>query len=239
MAFLQSAPPRQPIFRAPPVVMWLLALLVALHVARIIQPPVRSMFLVFEYGLIPARYSRAFLDTHPAGWWERALPFVTHMGLHDSFTHLAINSLFLLAFGPIVARRFGAPLFLLFFLVCGVAGAGLYVGMNWNAAEPMIGASGAISGLMAAAMRMLPTQLPWAMPGETPLAPVWSRQVLTFALIWAAVNFIGGVMGFGIGGEPGTIAWQAHLGGFLAGLLLADVFDWLRPRPLVRSLGDG
>ena len=59
----------------------------------------------------------------PGTVWERAIPFVSYMGLHASWTHLVINCLWLLAFGPVVARRFGSVLFLVFFLVCGVAGA--------------------------------------------------------------------------------------------------------------------
>ena len=141
-----------------------------------------------------------------------------------------INCLWLLAFGPIVARRFGAALFLGFFVVCGVAGAATYLALNWGSAVPVVGASGAISGLMAAALRMLPEQTPWAVPGATPLAPVFSRQILIFSAVWAAINLLTGVTGLGMGGDSGLVAWQAHLGGFVAGLLLAGGFDRLRPR---------
>jgi membrane associated rhomboid family serine protease len=239
MAFLQSLPPRQPVFRAPPVVMWLLALLVALHVARVIQPPLRSTFLLYAYGLVPARYGHAFLASHAATFWEQALPFVSHMGLHADFAHLALNCILLLAFGPVIARRFGAPLFLLFFLLCGLVGAGVSLAVNWGSSEPGIGASSAASGLMAAAVRMLPAQLPWAVPGEAPLAPLWSRPVLIYSLIWAVVIFISGLFSAGAEGMHGHFIWQAHMGAFLAGLLLASLFDWLRPRPLARSLGEG
>ena len=111
----------------------------------------------------------AFLAAHnadPGGWLERAIPFVSYMGLHNDLTHLAINSLWLLAFGPIVARRFGGFLFLLFFLVCGVAGAATHLAFNWGSLVPVIGASGAISGLMAAGLRLLPSQAPWAHAGR-------------------------------------------------------------------------
>ena len=234
MAFLQSAPPRQPIFRAPPVVLWLIAALCVLHLLRVAQPLPAPDLIIVKYALIPARYSQ-----HIGTLWERAVPFVTYMGLHNDLIHLGINCLWLLAFGPIVARRFGAVLFLVFFAVCGVLAAAAHLALNWGETLPVIGASGAISGLMAAALRMLPTQIPWAMPGETPLAPIFSRQVLVFSLVWAAINVFAGVTGLGMGGETGLIAWQAHLGGFAAGLLLAGVFDTLRPRPLAHSLSDG
>jgi membrane associated rhomboid family serine protease len=237
MAFLQSAPPRQPIFRAPAVVLWLIAALAGLHALRLWLPSALGQDMVYEYALIPARYSHAFVASQAglaASWpgtvLERAIPFVSYMGLHNDWTHLVINSLWLLAFGPVVARRQGPLLFLVFFLVCGVAGALTYVALNWGSPVPVVGASGAISGLMAAALRMLPGQAPWAEPGTAPLAPLFSRQILIFTLVWAAINIVAGVTGLGVGGQSGLIAWQAHLGGFLAGLLLCGPFDALRPR---------
>jgi membrane associated rhomboid family serine protease len=237
MAFLQSAPPRQPIFRAPAVVLWLIAALAGLHALRLWLPSALGQDMVYEYALIPARYSHAFVASQAglaASWpgtvLERTIPFVSYMGLHNDWTHLVINSLWLLAFGPVVARRQGPLLFLVFFLVCGVAGALTYVALNWGSPVPVVGASGAISGLMAAALRMLPGQAPWAEPGTAPLAPLFSRQILIFTLVWAAINIVAGVTGLGVGGQSGLIAWQAHLGGFLAGLLLCGPFDALRPR---------
>ncbi len=143
-----------------------------------------------------------------------------------------INCLWLLAFGPIVARRWGNVLFLVFFLVCGVAGACAYLAMNWGSAVPVVGASGAISGLMAAAVRMMPgSSAPWmTVVGEPKLAPLFSRQILMFTGVWAAINFLTAMIDLGGGGERGLIAWQAHLGGFVAGLVLCGVFDALRPR---------
>jgi membrane associated rhomboid family serine protease len=233
MAFLQSSPPRQPFFRAPPIVVWLIACLAGLHAARVWLPANRAQDIVYEYGFVPARYSRAFLESRmadPGTIWERAIPFVSYMGLHNDWTHLIINSLWLLAFGPIVARRYGALLFLVFFLTCGLAGAVTYLAFNWASPVPVVGASGAISGLMAAALRMLPGQAPWARPGAAPLAPLFSRQMVVFTLVWAAINLLAGVTGLGMGGENALIAWQAHLGGFVAGLLLCAPFDHLRPR---------
>ena len=233
MAFLQSAPPRQPIFRAPSVVLWLIGGLAVAHAARVMGPPARSLALIEQFAFVPARYSRAFLDSHMAqagSFWDRAVPFVSYMALHNDFTHLAVNCLWLLAFGPTVARRFGGLLFLIFFVACGVAGAAAHLAFNWGSPVPVIGASGAISGLMAAAVRMLPQIAPWAVPGEAPLAPIFSRQILVFTGVWAAINLLVGVTGLGFGGETGQIAWQAHLGGFVAGLFLCGAFDRLRPR---------
>jgi len=233
MAFLQSHPPRQPFFRAPSIVLWLVGTLVALHAVRILLPGSRAQDMVYEYGLMPARYSRAFLESRmldPGTVWDRAVPFVSYMGLHNDWTHLGINCLFLLAFAPIIARRFGSVLFLLFFIVCGVAGALAYLAFNWGSPAPVVGASGAISGLMAAALRMLPGQTPWAVAGETPLAPIFSRQMLVFTGMLVVISVLSGVAGLPLGGENAQVAWQAHLGGYAAGLFLCGPFDTLRPR---------
>jgi membrane associated rhomboid family serine protease len=243
MAFLQPHAPRQPVFRAPLVVLGMIALLVGAHVARTLVTPQQSLGWINQYAFIPARYSAQFLSQHGidgGGLWERAIPFLSYMGLHGDYTHVTINCLFLLAFGPIVARRFGVFLFLAFFMICGAAAAVTYLLLNWGSMEPVVGASGAISGLMAAGIRLLPTERPF-MPGqdppaESPMLPLWSRQIIMFTLIWAALNMVAGLTGLGMPGDAGMIAWQAHLGGYVAGLLLSGPFDALRPRSLGHQL---
>ncbi|HEX4636461.1 MAG TPA: rhomboid family intramembrane serine protease [Rhizomicrobium sp.] len=233
MAFLQSAPPRQPIFRAPAVVLWLIGVLTALHLLRVTRPGNQPESLIYEFGLYPIRYSRAYLESrmaNPGTLWERGIPFISYMGVHESWTHLIINSLWLLAFGPIVARRWGGVLFLAFFTTCGVAGAVTYLVFNWASPIAVIGASGAISGLMGAAFRMLPGQAPWVAQSEAPLASIFSRQILVFTCVWTAINLLTGLTGLGMGGEKALVAWQVHLGGYAAGLLLCAPFDRLRPR---------
>jgi membrane associated rhomboid family serine protease len=232
MAFLQSGPAHQPIFRAPAVVLVLIALLVAAHGARtLLLDPAASSDLIVTYAFIPARYAL------PGSFWDQAIPFVSYMALHGDWAHVTINCLWLLAFGPIVVRRFGTPLFLLFSLLCGVAAALTHLALNWGGIDPVVGASGAISGLMAAGLRLLPGRFPWAIPGG--LAPIFSRQILTFSIAWAVLNVVVGLIGGGFLGSEGAIAWQAHLGGYLAGLLLAGPFDALRPRSLAPPLSEG
>ncbi|HEY4274711.1 MAG TPA: rhomboid family intramembrane serine protease [Rhizomicrobium sp.] len=219
-------------FRAPAVVISLIALLVAAHGARAMMPPHLSAEMIDQFAFNPARYSPAFLAARnaiPDDWLAQAVPFVSYMALHNDLTHLLINSLWLLAFGPIVARRLGGFLFLLFFLTCGVAGALTHLAFNWGSPVPVIGASGAISGLMAAGLRLLPTQAPWAHPAREKLSPIFSRQILLFTAIWMGINLVAGLAGLGIGGTAVSIAWQVHLGGYLAGLFLVSAFDRLKP----------
>lgn len=223
------------------MVLWLIAILCLAHVARMSASPSGQLQILSNYAFIPARYSRAFLQSRmldPGSVLDRIIPFVSYIGLHNDFTHLGINCLWLLAFGPIVARRFGSMLFLVFFVICGVAAAGTYLACNWGSDIPVVGASGAISGLMGAALRMLPRNTPWQLMGDAPLAPILSRQMLVFSVLWVGVNLLAAFTGFGMAGESGMIAWQAHLGGYAAGVFLATPFDALRPRGVGQPLAD-
>lgn len=224
MAFLRETTEKQPFLTAPAVVLGLIAVLIGCHALRVFVFGRESDFVLVTYGFVPARYSHHYLALHgynPGSAIDQALPFVTYIFLHGSFAHVIVNSLWLLAFGPVVARRFGWLLFLLFFVVCGVAGAAAHLVCAWGSTAPVIGASAAISGLMGAAFRMLP--LP-SEPGR-PLAPVLSLRILVWSGSWVLINVLVGLTGLGTGGGVQLVAWQAHLGGYAAGLLLSGPFD--------------
>lgn len=216
MAFLQSQPPREPFLHAPGSVLGLIGALIIIHLA-VVFVPVPFEALV-PYAFIPARFADG------ASALELVLPLFSHMFLHGSFVHLIINCAWLLAFGPVVARRLGGPLFVVFFLMAGAAGALLQMAMAWGSPEAMIGASGGISGLMAASFRMM--RWPGVRPGVR-LVPLFSRPILVFSGLWLATNLIFGLTGFGSGGAD-QIAWQAHMGGYLFGLVAIGLFDRAR-----------
>ena len=225
MAFLQSAPPREPFLHAPPVVLWLIGLLVAVYAGLALAPPSVADSLTLRFAFIPARYAEG------GSFFALTIPFLSHMLLHGSVFHLVLNSVWLLAFGPIVARRYGTVPFLIFFALCGIAGAATHLAFNWGSHDAVIGASGGISGLMAAGIRML--RWPNTPPGQR-LAPLFSRPVLLFTGIWLATNLLFGMTGFGTDGELQQIAWLAHLGGYFCGLFGIGLLEaWLlrRTRP--------
>src|SRR5271155_4288336 len=235
MAFLHE-PERQPALRVPAVVVGLIFALVAAHIARMMVSTLLSDAIISNYAFFPARYSHDFLIAHnvaPQSFWDLAIPFVSHMFLRLNYTHLFINCVWLLPFGSIVARRFGSLTFVLFFLVCGIFGVVAYLITHWGSTEYAIGASGAISGLMAAAFRM--TALVNATDLQTysttvsadlrlhrPLAPILSPRIVVWTAVWLVINLVVGVTGLGAspGAGPQLIAWQAHMGGYIAGLLL-------------------
>ena len=154
--------------------------------------------------------------------------------------HLGINAVWLLAFGSAVARRFGPLRFLLFFAVTAAAGAAMHLATHYGELVPMVGASAAISGFMAAAMR-------FAFQGGGPLG-LWPRheahayhvpaaplrvalgdpRILAFLAVWFGLNMLLGLGSLSLAGEDQQVAWEAHIGGFLAGLLLFPLFDPVR-----------
>ncbi len=157
--------------------------------------------------------------------------FVTYALLHGNWAHVLLNVLWLVAFGAPVARRFGAVRFLLYAAVGAVAGAALHLAFFANSFQPLVGASAAISALMAGAARfLLVSRAPiWGgmanlRPAPPLLEVVRDRRVLTFVGVWFGINLVFGLTNAG-GIASGAVAWDAHLGGFAAGLLLFGLFD--------------
>ena len=217
---------RQPMLLVPWPVLFLIGVLAACYAAFVLAPAWLQNEILYRYAFIPADYSQAALagSGHPSGVLGLALPFVTYIFLHGSLSHLAINCIWMLPFGAVIARRYHALLFFVFFLVCGVAGAALHLAFNWGSQLAVIGASGAISGLMGAAFRMIGPPFLGEQVGFAPLAPVLSPRILLWSAVWIGINILAGVTGLGAGTEVRLIAWQAHLGGYFAGLLLAGPF---------------
>ncbi|MFI4934064.1 MAG: rhomboid family intramembrane serine protease [Caulobacterales bacterium] len=205
--FHERRPAREPLINAPWTILTLCLGLVALYVA---QGLLLSDSQVKQLALSPA--------TLRAGDWQGLF---TSLFLHGSWPHVLMNSVAVLAFGPPVARLMGtgargAPTFALFYLTCGViAGLG-YVVLNLNDAQPLVGASGAISGLLGAASRLI--------QGRGRIGPIFGSTVLGMGAAWIIVNVILGVSGLTPGANGMTVAWQAHVVGYIAGVLLIGPF---------------
>ena len=214
---------RQPLLNAPPIVLWAIGTLIVCHAVRVALPGGLPDMVLDQYGFIPARYSAAV--NHAFSLAELpalVIPLLSYMLIHADYTHAGINCLWLLVFGPVVARRLRPVRFLLFFVVCGVAAALVHLAVYWGSPVAVIGASGAISGLMGAGIRLLYGHLYERTDG---LAPVFSRPILMFSLVWAVVNIVSGILRIGVTGELSLVAWVAHLGGYFAGLFSIGMFD--------------
>ncbi|ACB94587.1 rhomboid family intramembrane serine protease [Beijerinckia indica] len=179
-----------------------------------------------------------FLNNGEPHYWT----VLTYAFLHGGWAHVGMNGLWFGAFGSAVARRFGSGRFLLFCAGGAIAGAFMHFLTHMADLQPIVGASAVVSAAMAAAIRFV--FQPGAPLGGTlgfsdvegddlyrqpalPLRDVFSdRQALTFLAFWFLSNFLFGVMPGSLGLTDATIAWEAHIGGFLFGLI---AFRWFDP----------
>jgi len=228
---------REPFFRAPKVVLILIAVLVFVHGAIQIAGPDWQIWSLYAFSFIPARITgdAAF----PAIWGSQVWSFLTYAFLHADMMHLFFNSLWFLIFGSVVARRLETSRFLLLAGAAAVVGAVATLLTHWGETAIVIGASGAVSGVMAASIPLMygaGLRLGDTYRTDiTTVTPLWPLEILTnrrafiFTLIWIAVTLFSGASGWTGASfvEEGRVAWEAHLGGFFAGLL---AFYWLDRR---------
>jgi membrane associated rhomboid family serine protease len=211
------------------------AVMIGVQLVRGFLPDELDLRLLLALAFIPARYSGAALEL-PGGYVTAVTSFVTYMIVHAGWVHLWVNVAWMLAFGSAVAKRLGNWGFIYFSIPCGVAGALTHLAFHFGEMAPVVGASAAISGQMAAALRLVfggTRGECWGFGrpdfAETPLPTLAQSladaRMLTVIAVWIALNL---VFGFGlvqINGADGGIAWEAHIGGFLCGLLIFGYFD--------------
>ncbi len=201
------------------------------------MPDELDLTLLLALAFIPARYSGAALEL-PGGYLTAVTSFVTYMVVHAGWVHLLVNLAWMLAFGSAVARRMGDLKFLAFSVLCGIAGALTHLAFHYGDMAPVVGASAAISGQMAGALRFIFRAKPAARRASAgfhrraahePRRDPDRQAHVAFLVFWVALNAYFGLSAVKIAGEQGGIAWEAHIGGFLCGLFLFGAFDRERP----------
>lgn len=183
--------------------------------------------LIFTFGIIPARYTapHSLGLIHLGGFFAPAL---ASMFLHGGWLHLIGNMLFLFVFGRSVEDRYGHLNFLLTYFLSGLVAAAAHVLLNAGSRVPTIGASGAIAGILGAYLVSFPTAR------VTTLIPLffffWTVELPALLLLgyWFLIQFVAGFEMLAIqSATGGGVAWWAHVGGFVAGMILSLL---LRPR---------
>jgi membrane associated rhomboid family serine protease len=185
----------------PPALMWLIGINLAVHLVRQVLSEQADQSLVLALGLVPAAYTG-----EPAGdWWSLLLAPITYQFIHGGWIHLGVNMITLAAFGAPVERLLGVRRFVIFYLSAGIVAGFIHVMFFPDSPDPVVGASGAISGVFGAVLMAL------RHVGRL-------NSLLPVAGIWIALNVVFGLWGGGpgTGGEP--VAWTAHIGGFVYGL---------------------
>jgi membrane associated rhomboid family serine protease len=199
--------------------MWVVAGVVLLSYA--VQTRLLSLDdAALRYGMVSADVWR--------GHWQG---LVTSLFIHGGWAHVGMNAAGALAFGAPVARLFGRGLgalgFFVFFLVCGVLANLGYAALHPHDLMPLVGASGAVSGLFGGASRLIENP-----PGLSSFA---SRAVVGTAAAWIVVNVVFGLAGIAPGMGVVKIAWEAHIFGYFAGLLLIGPAARLFAKPELPS----
>jgi membrane associated rhomboid family serine protease len=172
---------------------------------------------IFNFGVVPARVVEALTTGYvrPAVF----LPFITSMFLHGGWWHLIGNMLFLYIFGDNVEDMFGHIRYLLFYLVAGCAAAATQVYINSSSDVPMVGASGAIAGVLGAYVLMFPGARVVTLIPIFIFFQVVELPAFVFLGIWFLIQIFSGMMALGIGADAGGVAWWAHIGGFVVGAI--------------------
>ena len=230
---------REPILNIPSVTAAFVAGLVVIHLVRLLLPADTDYETLLSLAFIPARTigDPTAVTLLPGGEGARWWSLVTYALLHGNATHLIFNCLWIAAFGTPVARRFGTGRFIAICLVTSIAGALAHLAIFPHDPTPVIGASAAGSGLMGAAARFAfdrggPLDMFRRMDPLAPMQPaapllvaLSQPRVIFFTLMWLGLNVLFGLGASYMPGVSGAVAWQAHIGGFAAGLLLFPLFD--------------
>ncbi len=213
--------PKQPIFNAPPGALFICGALVLCHVLFVVASPAWQETALRTFAFIPARFLAHLADGGPPLSVLNFVPLVGHAFLHADVQHLLLNAGLLLAFGSAVERRLGSLAFLFVFAAAAAAGALAELTADHARLVFVIGASGGVYGMMAAAIPIM----------FRPGLPAGRRRVLEFVAIVMGLNLVIAVFGLGDLLAGAEIAWRAHIGGFLAGLLLGFTLPAMRRKP--------
>jgi membrane associated rhomboid family serine protease len=204
-----TRPAAEPAINLPPFTLSLIVANVAVFAAIRLLEADAGWQAIDSFGFIPQRY----IGGMPAGAAAIYTP-ITYQFLHGDWVHLAVNMVSLAAFGAGVERRVGGGSMVSVYLLCGMLAAAAHFAIYPASPDPVIGASGAISGLMGGVLRLM---------RESGRPRGGGSGLIGLAVIWAVSMIAFGIIG--MPGDGGTqIAWVAHLGGFVAGLLLFRFF---------------
>ncbi len=199
-----------------PIVTWgLVALNVAAFFLEVSRPPGALQAFVQAWGIVPQEYStgRDIAPGIPLPFWSTLL---TSMFLHGGWAHLGGNMLYLWIFGDNIEKKAGHARFLFFYLVCGLAAAAAHILGNASSTTPTVGASGAISGILGGYLILFPKNRVRVLTGFG-VAAVPAVVMLGF---WIVIQFVNGAGALARTPETGGVAYLAHIGGFLAGMVL-------------------
>jgi membrane associated rhomboid family serine protease len=225
--------------RRTPVMTWaLIAVNVAVFLYELTLPPDELERLFYFFGIVPARYSHPEWATVAGLPFDDYWPFITCMFLHGGWAHIIGNMWTLWIFGDNVEDRMGPVRFLFFYLLTGLAAGLTHYFTNANSAVPTVGASGAIAGVLGAYFVLFPRAQIIVLVPIFFFPFFFQLPAVTYLLFWFLSQILGGAIAGLSSSQVGGIAFWAHAGGFLAGVLLHRLFilpEQQRPRRFERD----
>ncbi len=205
-----------PCYSKPYVTWAIMVVCTGIFIAMKVMPDQLSVSLLHRFGMVPARYSGYYTELPFDGY----LSFVTNLFLHASWTHLLVNMWFMWIFGDNVEDRMGRLSFLIFYLLCGIFATGLQWYFDPQLDIPVIGASGAIAGVLAAYFFLYP--LEQVIVFFPPM--LFHVPAIAFLGLWVLLQLHNATTAIIFEGTTIDVAWWAHLGGFIAGSVLYRFF---------------
>jgi membrane associated rhomboid family serine protease len=209
---------RNPTYRFPVVNIAIIVANIAIFLYEVsLGSRLESFFL--RFGVVPLDFSTSFNSSH--GSVATYVPILSSMFLHGGWLHLGGNMLFLWIFGDNVEDKLGHGRYFVFYVMCGIAASLVHIVIDPSSGIPTVGASGAISGVLGAYLLMFPkarvvTLIPIFIFVHVAELPAFI--VLGF---WFVLQFFSGLVSLGYQtAGMGGVAWWAHVGGFVSGLLL-------------------
>jgi membrane associated rhomboid family serine protease len=217
--------------RYPPVINWvLIAINCGVFLYQIGLGPDELQRFLLRYALIPAVYFRPDLNSDLT--FLDYLPFITNAFLHGGWLHLILNMWTLWLFGGTVEDRLGSLRYLFFYLFCGIVASVTHAFINAESVIPALGASGAIAGVLGCYVRLFP------MARLVVLVPIlfiplfFEMPSIIFIMFWFLMQLLQGTAELFMPSTGGGVAWWAHVGGFIAGLVLGSLL--VRPQRAYR-----
>lgn len=219
----------------PIVTVLIIALNVVVFLYQVTLPAHVLENFVLSYGVSPIEITSG-QDLPPAGPDPIWLTIFTSMFLHGGWAHLLGNMLYLWVFGDNVEEALGTVTYLAFYLATGIAGSLAHILTDPGSSIPSIGASGAISGVLAAYMILYPGARVNTLLLFFPFIRIVALPAIVLIGFWIVLQLVSGLGTLGIT-ETGGVAYWAHIGGFAAGLVLALPFRGLGRRRRANAHG--
>jgi membrane associated rhomboid family serine protease len=194
----------------------------------------RIDYFILGYGLTPWRFTHYYM--YQGGFWDNAVaPLFSSIFMHAGWMHIIGNMWFLWIFGDNVEDRLGHFNYLIFYLLCGIGAALTQVAFYPNARIPTVGASGAISGVLGAYLISFPNARVYTLLIIFIIIRLVEIPAFLFLIFWFVFQFVAAAAQAGTAQNVGGVAYGAHMGGFVLGIVLL----WLMPKKPTRRIGYG